>query len=388
MKYQLLENKYLVQTYIRRGLTLVKGKGMYLYDNHGKKYLDFTSNIGVNILGHCHPRLIEIIKSQVEKLINLHGSFSNDQRALASEKLIKITPKNLTRIFWSNSGTESIEAAIKFAFLSSGRRKFIAVENSFHGKTLGALSLMGSNEYREKFNTLINQNIKFIKYNNIDSLKKAIDKNTCALILEPIQGEAGIIPAKKDFLKVARDLCDQNGVILIFDEIQSGMARTGKFLACYHFKVYPDILCLAKGLAGGIPIGATLISEKIHAKIPRKIHTSTFGGNPLATACCLTVLNLIDKKLLMNVSKMGNYFLQQLQLIKSEKIKEVRGVGLMVGVELNYSMTAIVKKMQNLGVLAIPTKSNIIRFLPPLIVKKTHIDQVVKIFEKVLSFNI
>ncbi len=385
MKFQKLENQYLVQTYIRRGLTMVKGQGVYLYDSQGRKYLDFMSNIGVNIFGHSHPVFNKTLISQSKRLVNLHGSFANDQRAQAAEKLVKITPNNLKRVYFCNSGTEAIEAAIKFSFLATGRKEFIVAKEGYHGKTLGALSLMGNQEYRKNFNVLLSQDIEFIEYNSLQSLKQKIDKNTAALFLEPIQGEAGIIPASKIFLEVARKLCNKNGAVLVFDEIQSGMGRTGKFLACQHFGVSPDILCLAKGLGGGIPLGVTLVSEKIHQKIPRKIHTSTFGGNPLATTTCLSTLNLINQQMLNHVEKMGKYFLKKLKSIKSEKIKQVRGMGLMIGVELNQNMTPVVKKMQSLGVLAIPTKNKIIRFLPPLIVEKKHIEVCVRVLEKSLK---
>lgn len=382
MKYQTLENQYLVQSYIRRGLTIVKGDGVYLYDANGNKYIDFMTGIGVSILGHNNKTLNKALIAQSKSLINLHASLANDQRALVAKKLVEMTPANLKRVYFSNSGSEAVEAAIKYSFLATKRTKYVAVKGSFHGKTLGSLSLMGNPEYRDKFKPLISSRVEFVDFNNIKALKKAVDKKTAALFLEPIQGEAGIIPATKEFLKAARQICDKFGVVLVIDEIQSGMGRTGKFLACQHFGVYPDILCLAKGLAGGIPMGATLVSEKIHTKIPRKAHTTTFGGNPLACACCLTVLNLLKKSFQDRVTKNGNYFLKQLKAVKSDKIKVVRGFGLMIGVELTEPMTPVVKKMQQLGVLAIPTKDKAIRFLPPLTVKKQDIDKVVGVFIK------
>jgi LysW-gamma-L-lysine/LysW-L-ornithine aminotransferase len=385
MRYQYLESKHLVQTYIRRGLTIVKGKGVWVYDSKGKKYLDFMSGIGVNILGHSHFGFNKALRTQISSLINLHGSLSNDKRALTAQKLVKLMPETLKRVYFCNSGTEAIEAAIKFAYLARKKPKIVVGKNAYHGKSLGALSLMGNEEYRSSFASLLYPEVEFIEFNNVWALKKAVDKNTLALFLEPVQGEAGIIPAKKEFLQTARKVCDNTGALLCFDEAQSGMGRTGRLLACEHFSVYPDILCLAKGLGGGIPMGAVLLTEKVHQAIPRGIHTSTFGGNPLACNTSLFVLDWLTEKRLKQIGEIGVYFLTCLKQVKSDKVKEIRGIGLMIGVELGCKITPVVKKMQELGLLCIPTKENIIRFLPPLIIEREHIKRAVNIFKKSLE---
>jgi len=382
-----IQQRHLVPTYSNRGLTIVRGKGVYLYDQAGKKYLDLMSNIGVNVLGHSHPFLLSRLQSQLKKLTNLHASFASDTRSETLQKLLTFLPANLKRVYFSSTGTETIEAAIKFASLATGRFKFLAASNGYHGKTLGSLALTSSSDgkYQKPFKKILSK-FGLVKYGDIDDLKKKLEPNIAAVVLEPIQGEGGIIVPPDGYLKEVEKLCHQNNTLFILDEIQSGVGRTGTFLACEKEGVEPDILCLSKGLGGGMPIGVTVVSEKIAAKIPRGAHTSTFGGNPLACCGCLATLDYFDKSDLLNhVQKTGDYLINQLRKLKSSKIREVRGRGLMVGLQLKIKATPILKKLQDEGVIAAPSVEDTIRFLPPLVIKKKEIDLALSKLKKVLN---
>jgi len=371
-----LDKKYLVDVYPRRGITLVRGEGVYLYDEKGRKYLDMMSNYGVNIFGHGNSRLIKALGDQLAKLTNLHCSFSNDKRSLASQAIIERCGKNFAKVFWGNSGSEAVEAALKFAVLATGKKKFISAKNSFHGKTLGALSATGGEKYRQPFEPLLWEFVQ-VDFGNSELIREAIDEKVAAVILEPIQGEGGIIVPPTDYLKEVRKICDEKNVLLILDEVQTGVGRTGAFLASESFGASGDILCLGKALAGGIPIGATLVTEKIAKIMKKSIHSSTFGGNPLACAGVLATLDLIDKKLLSRIENLGLYFLEKLHQIESDKIIEVRGKGMMIAIELKSDNTPILKILQDRGILAIPAGNNVVRFLPPYIIEKENIDKVV-----------
>src|SRR3990167_1980794 len=310
--YSLLQKQFLVDTYINRGITLVSGKGVYLYDENGNRYLDCMTNYGVNILGHSHPTILQALKTQLKKLTVLHSSFANDIRVKAARQLIKRVGRNISRVYFSNSGAEAMEAAIKFSAFITGKKHFIACTNAFHGKTLGALSATGEEKYRNPFKPLL-WNFTHIPYNDVFALEKSITLETAAFIVEPIQGEGGIYIPDSTYLQNVSKICDEKKILLIIDEIQTGCGRTGTFLASQISDVNYDIVCLGKGLAGGIPVGATLVSEKIAAKITRGVNTSTFGGNPLACAGILETLKLLDEKILQHVTEMGNYFLGELK---------------------------------------------------------------------------
>lgn len=383
--YQFLQQKFIVNTYPNRGITLIKGEGIYLYDESGKKYLDIMTNYGVSIFGYNHPKINSAITTQLKKLINLHGSFNNDVRSVAAQQLIERCGNTFAQLYFSNSGAEAIEAALKFIALATGKKKIIACEHSYHGKTLGALSLTYGDKYRKPFEPFAWQ-VKFIKYDDVSCLENAIDKNTAAFILEPVQGEGGLLTPQKGYLQKVKDLCNKHGILLVFDEIQSGTGRTGKFLASQWEKVSPDILCLGKGLAGGLPIGATLVTKEISEKIPRNIHTSTFGGNPLTCAGIIETLKLLDKKRLLHVESMGKYFQKQLSTINSNLKGEIRGKGLMIGLEIkNNKRNDVLRLLQQNGVLAIPAGETVVRFLPSYIIKKNHIDSVIKILKVILK---
>lgn len=381
--YQFLQQKYVINTYVNRGVTFVKGEGIYLFDENGEKYLDMMSNYGVNIFGHVDKEITDQITKQLKTLTTLHGSFNNDKRAEASELLIKRCGSSYKFVYWSNSGAEANEAALKFAVATTGKKKIIACENGYHGKTLGTLSVTAGEKYRKPFLPLL-WNVVFIKHDNLQALEKVIDKNTAAFIVEPIQGEGGIYVPDKNYLIKVREICDKHNVLFIVDEIQTGMGRTGTLLSIQKTGVEADILTLGKGLAGGIPVGATLVNQRIGNAIFKGLHTSTFGGNPLACAGVLATLNKVDDKLLKHVEEIGLYFIKKLKSIKSSSILDVRGQGLMIGVEVKEDRNGLLKKLQGEKILAIPAGDTVVRFLPPFIVEKKHIDQVIGVLKKVL----
>jgi len=382
--YQYLQQKYLVNTYVNRGITFVKGDGVYLIDENGEKYLDMMSNYGVNLFGHVDREITDQITNQLNALTTLHGSFNNDMRADASELLIKRCGPSYKFVYWSNSGAEANEAALKFAVATSGKKKIIACTNAYHGKTLGTLSVTAGEKYRKPFLPLLWE-VVFIKHNDISALKKAMDKNTAAFIVEPIQGEGGIYVPNNTYLTNVREMCSKHDVLLIIDEIQTGMGRTGALLSSQKTRVQADILTMGKGLAGGIPVGATLVNQKVGNAIFKGLHTSTFGGNPLACAGVKATLNKIDEKLLEHVTEIGSYFIKELKSIKSSLIIDVRGQGLMIGVEVKEDRNGILKKLQSKKILAIPAGDTVVRFLPPFIVEKKHIDETVSKFKHILS---
>lgn len=376
---------YLVSSYPNRGITFEKGEGLYLIDTQSKKFLDLGSNYGVNILGYGHDKINSALNKQISNLINLHGSFSSIIREEAAKKLVTKCSGKLSRVFFSNSGAEAIEAALKFARLATGKSHFIAMDHGYHGKTLGALSATGGDKYRAPFLPLI-WNFTHIPFGDTGELKKAITNDIGAIITEPIQGEGGIKFASKKYFHTLQEICRENNILLIVDEIQTGIGRTGTFLASGQFNMAPDILCLGKGLGGGIPVGATLVTENIAAKIPMHIHTSTFGGNPLSCAGIIATLKeLDDKKLQDHIKKTGNYFLSELKKLKSEKIVEVRGIGLMLAIELVNNATWVLKALQDKYIIAIPAGSNIIRFLPPYLISRNEIDFVINELKKIFN---
>lgn len=382
--YNYLQQKWVANTYPNRAIVLEKGKGIYLFDQTGKRYIDCMSNYGVNIFGYGHLTIHKVLTSQLSELVTLHGSFANKERAIASQMVVEKCGGAYAQVYWSNSGAEAVEAALKFAVLATGKNKFIAFSHAYHGKTLGALSATDGDKYRKAFFPLL-WDFVHIKYDDIQALENAIDEKTAGVIIEPIQGEGGLIPPSKGYLKKIQELCKKHNTLLILDEIQSGTGRTGYFLASHGEKVGADIVCLGKGLAGGIPVGATIFTQAVANKIQKNIHTSTFGGNPLACAGVIATLTQLNQLTLNNIQKSGTYFMNQLQKVKSHLISEVRGKGLMIGVEMKDKRNEILKKMQGEGVLVIPAGENVVRFLPPYIITKKQIDAVIKIFKKVIN---
>ena len=382
--YNYLQQKWMVNTYPNRGIVLEKGMGAYLIDQNGKKYLDCMTNYGVNIFGYDYSPIRKELVSQLSLLTTLHGSFTNEKRAKASQMVVEKCGPMYTQVYWSNSGAEAVEAALKFAVLTTGKTKFIACTHAYHGKTLGALSATDGEKYKKPFFPLL-WDFTHIKYDDVQALEKTIDNNTAGFIMEPIQGEGGLIPPSKGYLKKVKQMCERHNILFILDEIQSGVGRTGYFLASQQEHTDGDIICLGKGLAGGIPVGATVITQKVADKIPKNIHTSTFGGNPLACAGVIATLEKLNQPMLNVIKKNGAYFINQLRKIKSSLIVEVRGRGLMIGVEVKDRRNEILKKMQDNRVLVIPAGEQVVRFLPPYIITKKQTDTAVGTFKKVIT---
>lgn len=382
---QTIAKNYLVASYPNRGISFVEGSGMYLRNKNGEKYLDLGSNYGVSIFGYGRPSITKALTDQLNSLVNLHGSFNNPKRTDAARELVAKCKGKMSRVFFSNSGAEAIEAALKFTRMSTGKQHFIALIDSYHGKTLGALSATSGDKYRHAFEPLV-WNFSHLSITDHQLLASSVTENTAALILEPVQGEGGIHVFKEADMQFVQKLCDEKNILLIVDEIQTGAGRTGKFLASEHYGLRPDIICLGKGIAGGIPIGVTLISEEIALKIPMHVHTSTFGGNPLAMAGILAVLSEFeDVSLIKHISAMGDYFLRELKTVKSHKIKEARGIGLMLALELYENATSTLKALQQNHIIAIPAGSNIVRFLPPYLITEKEINLLIKVLKKIFS---
>lgn len=378
-------NNYLVASYPNRGLTFIDGQGIYLIEKSGEKYLDLGSQYGVCVFGYNHPRIIPVLMNQLNKLINMHGSFGSDVRTESARMLVEKCGGKISRVFFSNSGSEAIEGALKFARLATNKQHFIAFNGSYHGKTLGALSATSGDKYRNQFQPLI-WNFTHLPYGDRDLAEKSITENTAGIIIEPVQGEGGIILPPAGFIEFLHEICREKKVLLIIDEIQTGVGRTGTFLAYQKYGVQPDIVCMGKGIAGGIPVGVTLVSEEVALKIPLHVHTSTFGGNPLACCGIIVVLKEFeDGALLSHIKEIGEYFLKELKKLTNPKIVDVRGVGLMLGIELNENATSVLKALQEAQIIAIPAGSNIVRFLPPYLISKKEIDHVVKVLKKIFS---
>ncbi|AEF96720.1 acetylornithine transaminase [Methanotorris igneus] len=388
-KYIEEEKKYHLQTYGRLPVVLVKGEGMYVYDVNGKKYVDFLAGIGVNNVGHCHPKVVEAIKKQAETLIHTSNIYYTIPQIELAKKLVNLS--GLNRAFFCNSGAEANEAAIKLArkyakeILGKDGGEIITMENAFHGRTITTITATPKPKYQKGYEPLT-PGFKYVPFNDIEALKESITDKTVAIMLEPVQGEGGIHVADKEYLRAVRDLCDDKNLVLIFDEVQCGMGRTGKMFAFEHYGVKPDILTLAKALGGGVPIGAMLAKEEIAKAMGYGDHGTTFGGNPLACSAALATIEVIEG-ILGHVEEMGKYFMDKLETLNKKYpfIKEVRGLGLMLGMELEFNGGEIVKKMLEKGYLINCTSDVVLRFLPPLIVEKEHIDGLIKALDEVFS---
>lgn len=363
------------------------GQGVKIWDADGKEFIDCMAGIAVASVGHGNERLANALAEQAKKLIVCHQSWGSDTRVKLYEKLFQFIPSymGLSRVFLANSGSEVNEASLKWARVATGRKKFVAAKRGFTGRTMGTLPLTWEKKYREPFEPL-GYEADFITYNNVEELDKAVTEETAAVWLEPVQGEGGIHPATQEFLEAARRVCTERGALLILDEIQSGVGRTGKFLATEHYGIKPDMVTLAKGLGGGVPIGALLMTDEIAQKMPKGGHGTTFGGNPLAAAAALAVLEEIEARdLLGHVTEVGEYFQTQLAAITSPKIRTVRGKGLLIGVELKEKVAPYISALKQHGVLTINAGATVIRFVPPLIITKQEVDEVVRRFAKVLD---
>ena len=381
------EDQYLGNLYQRFPVTIEKGLGSHVWDTDNKEYIDCMGGYGVALVGHRNERVVNAIKTQLDKIITVHSSLYSKTREEFLENLMKIAPKGLSQVHLNNSGAESIEAAIKFARKFTGKKGMIAMNGSYHGKSLGALSLTFNPKYRKSFQPLVDK-VSFSPYGDIDKLQNTIDDDTAFIILEPIQGESGIHVPPDGFLQKVRKICDENEILLIFDEIQSGLGRTGRMWASEHWETSPDILCLAKGIAGGVPMGATLVRPDILSVMNKGEHSSTFGGNPLScSAGTATIQALTQDGLINNAEKMGQKFRQGLDTLKSNHsiIREIRGKGLMIGIELKFEVKDILLEGIKKGVLLLYSGRNILRLLPPLVITDDDVIKSLEILDELLT---
>jgi acetylornithine/N-succinyldiaminopimelate aminotransferase len=391
-----MEAKLLLPTYERQPILFVRGRGVYLWDSHGKRYLDFLSGIGVNALGHNHPAVQSAIKRQAGRLIHVSNLFFHEYQAELAQMLTQIS--GLDRVFFCNSGTEAWEGALKLARAfaqanntngskPNSKTRILAMENSFHGRTFGALATTGQPKYRAPFVPLL-PGVTFVKFNDIEDLQRKFDSAVCAVCIETIQGEGGICPVNREFLELASRLTKQSGALLVLDEIQSGLGRTGRHFAYQHYDVLPDVVTVAKPLACGLPLGAILTTERVASCMHPGMHGTTFGGGPLACAVAIEFLHE-EKKLLKHVRSLGEYFHAALEALdkKHKSIQDVRGIGLMQAVDLDSPELAktVAKELLQEGIIINRTHETVLRFLPPYIIQKKHVDQLVKTLDAALD---
>ena len=382
MNTQELEKNYELPLYPKRDVVLVRGKGAKLYDEEGREYIDCAANVGVSNLGHGNEGVARAIYEQYLELGNCYSMFYNPVRARLAERLVSIAPEGLTKVFFCNSGSEAVEAALKFVRASTGKKEIIAAMRGFHGKTMGALAATWGPEYQRPFSPML-PGFAHVPFNNFEKLKAKVNEDTAAVILEIVQGEGGVRLGDKTYFQKVRKLCNDMGLLLIIDEVQTGFGRTGTMFACEQY-VVPDLLCLAKSLAGGLPMGAVLCSDAV--SVPLKSHTSTFGGNPTACAAANASLDEIEKNdLVSNAKDLGEYFLGALNSIDSQKIREVRGLGLMIGIELKEKAGPYVQQLLERGVIVLLAGATVIRLLPPLVITREEIDTVVNAFKDILA---
>ncbi len=384
------ERRFLLATYNRYPIALERGKGVFVYDHEGKRYLDFVAGLGVNALGHAHPGIVKVIREQAARAIHFSNLYYNEFQGRLAEKLCQLS--GLHRAFFSNSGTEAIEGSIKLARLAGHRvggeakSRLVALEGSYHGRTFGAMSLTGQDKYRKGFEPLL-EDVKFVPRNDLDGLRAAIDERTCAIVLEPIFGEGGIYECSTDFLQECRALADRHRAALIFDEIQCGLGRTGNIFAFQTFGVIPDIVAVAKPIAAGLPLGAFLAKEEFASAISAGQHGTTFGGGPLACRVALEYLAILEEEnLLENVARVGAYLQEQLKSLagRNAVAQEVRGRGLIQGVQLAVPARPIVEQALAEGVLFNSTQDTVLRFLPPFLLQEKHVDKGMRVLKKLL----
>ena len=385
------EQQFLLKTYNRYPLAIARGKGVFLFDLDGKKYLDFVAGLGVNALGHAHPRIVKAIREQAARAIHLSNLYYNEYQGLLAEKLCQLS--GLQRAFFSNSGTEAIEGSIKLARLAghraggSGKSQLVALEGSYHGRSFGSMSVTGQDKYRKGFEPLL-EDVKFVPRNDIEALRVAVNENTCAIVLEPIFGEGGIYECSVEFLQECRALADRHRAALIFDEIQCGLGRTGTIFAFQSFGVAPDIVAIAKPIAAGIPLGAFLVKEEFASAISVGQHGTTFGGGPLACRVALEYFSILeDDKLLESVVRVGGYLNQQLKALaeRYSVAREVRGRGLIQGLQLDVPARPMVEQALAEGVLFNSTQDTVLRFLPPFLLEEKHVDKGLRVLKKLLG---
>jgi acetylornithine/LysW-gamma-L-lysine aminotransferase len=379
-----LENRHSSGLYTKQPLVLIRGEGARLWDADGKEYIDCVGGHGVANVGHANPAVIKAVTEQIQRLTICPNGFYNDQRAQLLVELTRIAPPGLERAFLCNSGTEAVEAALKFARISTGRTKVVAAMRGFHGRTFGALSATWRKQYRQPFEPLV-PGFAFVPYNRLERMQQAVDEETAAVILEVVQGEGGVNPGDGQYLRGVQALCHERGALFILDEVQTGFGRTGHMFASRHHDLRPDLMCVAKSIAGGLPMGAVLIGPRV-GELPRKAHGSTFGGNPLACAAALATIRYIKvEKLPQRAAGLGARLMDGLKAIPSPLVREVRGLGLMVGVELKEKSAPYLAALAERGVLALSAGATVMRFLPPLVISAEDVDTVVERVAAVLE---
>ncbi len=378
-----LQRRYEFDVYPKRDVVLVRGQGARVWDDAGREYIDCAAGHGVASLGHCHPKVAEAVAEQARRLLTCPGIFYNDVKARLLERLVGIAPGGLTRAYLCNSGAETIEAAIKFARFTTGKHELVCAMRGFHGRTMGALSATFTREYREPFVPVV-EGFRFAPFNNFAKLEAQVGDDTAAVLLEVVQGEGGVNLGKAEFFSQVGELCRDRGVLLVIDEVQTGFCRTGKMFACEHFGLEPDILCLAKAMAGGIPMGAVLCSDKVTPPVGR--HGSTFGGNPLACAASLAAIDaMVEERLDQAAAEKGAYLRERLEARDLPKVRELRQLGLMIGIELKEKSQPYLVRLMERGVLALPAGATVVRLLPPLTITHAELDTVAEALTEVLS---
>lgn len=381
-----IEKRHDSGVYNKHELVIVRGEGAHVWDIEGRKYIDCVGGYGVANVGHSNPAVVQAVQEQAETLMILPQTLPSAKRAEFYQTLTRLTPKGLERVFPTNSGTESVEGALKFARAATGRKKFVSTMRAFHGRTFGSVSVTWEKKYREPFAPVVGP-VEFVPYNDVEALKAAVDEETAAVIVEPVQGEGGVRPAIPEFLQAARALTKERGALLILDEIQTGFGRTGKLFALEHYGVVPDILTLAKGIGGGVPMGAIVMTDAVADAMPKGGHGTTFGGNPLAMAAGVAAMKYIEEtRLWERAAELGGWFMEELRSIDSPRVREVRGKGLMIGVELKERSAPYITQLEREhGVLTLAAGPTVIRFLPPLVIEKADLERVLEAVREVLA---
>lgn len=382
-----LSSEYLFQNYGRTDIAFTHGKGAYLYDTEGKEYLDLVAGIAVNSIGYAHPEWVEVMQEQLSKVVHVSNLFYCGEQAELGEKVASVTPRGMKRSLFVNSGAEANEGAMKLAVRYTKRGKIMSANNGFHGRTSASLGATGQTKYQASFEPLISNAFRYYEFGDLESVKEIIDKDTAALLIEPIQGEGGVVTAGKEFFKGIRDICSDNGTLMVVDEVQTGVGRTGKWFGIDNYDVVPDVLTMAKGLGGGVPIGAVVTTDEISKVMTPGTHGTTFGGNPLVTRSACAVIDIIKKeKLVDNARDVGKEWIAELKGIGSEKINDVRGAGFIIGVETDSNETAagVQSRMREMGILINICHGSVLRIIPPLILSRQQKDTFMSAFKEII----
>ena len=378
--------EYLFQNYGRIDMHFTHGKGSYLYDQNGKEYLDLVAGIAVNSLGYAHPKWVKAVTEQISRFVHVSNLYHVKEQADAAEKLASVTPKGMTKTLFCNSGAEANEGALKLSVRHTGRSRILSSLNSFHGRTAASLGATGQTKYQQSFETLIGNCYDYFDFGSEESLKSKITKDTAAVILEPIQAEGGVQTAKKEFFKAVRDICTDNGTVMIVDEVQTGMGRTGEWFGIQNYDVVPDIITLAKALGGGVPVGAVVSTPEISSCLTPGTHGTTFGGNPLVCAAISATIDIMkEEKLVQNSKTLGKKWISDLKKVKCSDVADVRGIGLIIGVEMKEHAKDVQKAALDDGILVNVCHMNTVRMIPPLILKENEADRFTKLFAETAS---